>query len=159
IILLVVVGPERLPGLARQAGQMLVRVRNWVQKSPDAALVMRARQELEQELATLKTSLLEVQNVRDEVLGAAKQIEETVSELTWAKLDVGSLLKAPSASSNGQPTPSSASSGAPIDLAGDPEHQIAPPASLGEAAQEAQPDETSVPLPQPTTVQALNGAD
>src|SRR4029079_7742212 len=74
IVLLVVVGPERLPGLARQAGQMLVRGRNWLQSSPDAAVVMRARQEIEQELANLKTSLLEVQSVRDEVLGAAKQI-------------------------------------------------------------------------------------
>ena len=84
IILLVVVGPERLPDLARQAGRMLVRGRNWLQSSPDAAMVMRARQEIEQELATLKTSLLEVQNVRDEVLGAAKQIGAEVNSLTAA---------------------------------------------------------------------------
>src|SRR5690349_19089362 len=84
IILLVVVGPERLPDLARQAGRMLVRGRNWLQSSPDAAMVMRARQEIEQELASLKTSLLEVQSVRDEVLDAAKQIGAEVNSLTAA---------------------------------------------------------------------------
>ena len=84
IILLVVVGPERLPDLARQAGKLLVRGRNWLQSSPDAAMVMRARQEIEQELATLRTSLLEVQSVRDEVLGAAKQIGAEVNSLTSA---------------------------------------------------------------------------
>jgi sec-independent protein translocase protein TatB len=80
IILLVVVGPERLPVLARQGGQMLVRVRNWVQKSPDAAMIMRARQEIEQELASLRSSLLEVQNARDEVMQVAKQVNQTITE-------------------------------------------------------------------------------
>ena len=103
IILLVVVGPERLPDLARQAGRLLVRGRNWLQSSPDAAMVMRARQEIEQELASLKTSLLEVQNVRDEVLGAAKQIGAEVNSLTAttkAELsDLGTI---------GQPKPAAA---------------------------------------------------
>ena len=80
IILLVVVGPERLPGLARQGGQMLVRVRNWVQKSPDAAMIVRARQEIEQELASLRSSLMEVQNARDEVMEVAKQVNQTITE-------------------------------------------------------------------------------
>ena len=42
IIALIVVGPERLPVLARQAGKFLVTVRDWVQKSPDAAMILRA---------------------------------------------------------------------------------------------------------------------
>lgn len=81
ILALVVVGPERLPGMARQAGRMLVTIRNWMQSSPDAALVLRARQEIEQELAQLRTELLEVQSVRDEVMGVAKQIDEAVSPI------------------------------------------------------------------------------
>jgi sec-independent protein translocase protein TatB len=102
IILLVVVGPERLPDLARQAGRLLVRGRNWLQSSPDAAMVMRARQEIEQELATLRTSLLEVQSVRDEVLGAAKQIGAEVNSLTSAtKAELEELGKiAPSKPAN-----------------------------------------------------------
>src|SRR5262245_1475471 len=81
IITLIVVGPERLPGMARQAGRMLVRVRNWMQTSPDAALVLRARQELEQELAQIRSSLLEVQSVGDEVMDVAKQLDEAVSTI------------------------------------------------------------------------------
>jgi sec-independent protein translocase protein TatB len=88
VVLLVAVGPERLPGLARQAGRLLVRGRNWLQSSPDAALILRARQELEQELATLRSSLIEVQSVRDEVLGAAKQLEGSVSSLASTKLSL-----------------------------------------------------------------------
>ncbi len=80
IILLVVVGPERLPGLARQGGQMLVRARNWVQHSPDAAMVLRARQEIEQELSMLRSSLMEVQSARDEMMAVAKQVNQTITE-------------------------------------------------------------------------------
>lgn len=119
IILLVVVGPERLPDLARQGGRLLVRGRNWLQSSPDAAMVMRARQEIEQELANLKTSLLEVQSVRDEVLDAAKQIGDSVGSLTSAAKaefeDIGSIasikpsnplhdLEATLAKAHGQPS-------------------------------------------------------
>ena len=89
IILLVAVGPERLPGFARQAGRMLVQVRNWIQKSPDAAMVLRARQEIEQELAILRSSLMEVQNVRNEVLEAAKQVTTSVSDDVLGELRQG----------------------------------------------------------------------
>jgi sec-independent protein translocase protein TatB len=95
VILLVVVGPERLPDLARQSGRMLVRARNWVQSSPDAAMVLRARQEIEQELASLRTSLMEVQSVRDEVMGVARQLEDSVESFTSAAraelTDIGSI--------------------------------------------------------------------
>lgn len=92
IVLLVVVGPERLPDLARQSGRLLVRARNWLQSSPDAALVLRARQEIEQELALLKNSLLEVQNVRDEVLGAARQLSDSVAPITSSRLSFDDLI-------------------------------------------------------------------
>lgn len=80
IVALVVVGPERLPVLARQAGKMLVTVRNWVQKSPDAAMILRARQEIESELANIRESLAEVQNARDEVVNAARQVNTLVKD-------------------------------------------------------------------------------
>jgi sec-independent protein translocase protein TatB len=96
IITLLVVGPERLPGMARQAGRFLVRVRNWMQTSPDAALVLRARQELEEELAQIRSSLLEVQNVRDEVLDVAKQIDEAVSPIASIRPpSLSELIKEP----------------------------------------------------------------
>jgi sec-independent protein translocase protein TatB len=105
IVLLVVVGPERLPGLARQAGQFLVRARNWLQTSPDAALVLRARAEIEAELASIKNSLMEVQVVRDEVMGAAKQLGDSVNAITPPKLDLNSMINPatePTITANGQ---------------------------------------------------------
>ena len=108
IILLVIVGPERLPGLARQMGRWVVIVRNWMQSSPDAAMVLRARQEIEQELSMLKSSLLEVQSIRDEVLGAAKQFNEAVSPLTEGKMTLDDLINPSSgtgqSSTSGDPT-------------------------------------------------------
>jgi Sec-independent protein translocase protein TatA len=127
IVLLVVVGPERLPGLARQIGQFLVRARNWLQTSPDAALVMRARAELEAELASIKNSLLEVQVVRDEVLGAARQFEDSVNSITPPKVDLNSLVNPPAEptiAANGQaplagetlaPSPADSTASIPLD--------------------------------------------
>jgi len=108
ILLLVVVGPERLPGLARSLGRGLVQVRNWLQTSPDAALVLRARQEIEQELATIRSSLLEVQSVRDEMLGVAKQLDEAVGPIANARTSLANLIKEPAnkplaRTDNGQP--------------------------------------------------------
>lgn len=80
VIALVVVGPERLPVLARQAGKFLVTARDWVQKSPDAAMILRARAEIEQELSNLRSSLAEVQGVRDEVMEATKQLNTVITQ-------------------------------------------------------------------------------
>lgn len=127
VLLLVVVGPERLPDLARQSGRLLVRVRNWVQHSPDAAMVMRARQEIEQELASLRTSLLEVQSVRDEMLGVAKQVEESFESLASAakiELDeIGSL--APSNAKPAIPAAATASPDASAELPAEAAEPIA----------------------------------
>ena len=95
IVLLMVVGPERLPVVARQAGQFLVRARNWLQTSPDAALVLRARAEIEAELASIKNSLMEVQVVRDEVMGAARQLGDSVNSIAPPKFDLNSLVNPP----------------------------------------------------------------
>lgn len=80
VIALVVVGPEKLPVLARQAGKLVVSVRDWVQKSPDAAMILRARQEIESELANIRESLAEVQTARDEVVKAVQQVNTLVKE-------------------------------------------------------------------------------
>ncbi|GAB4113031.1 MAG: hypothetical protein OHK0050_15490 [Roseiflexaceae bacterium] len=81
IILLVVVGPERLPGFARQAGKAIVGLRNWIQRSPDAQLFLRARDELESELQAIRNDLtqemesvrLEMQTVRQEMIQATRE--------------------------------------------------------------------------------------
>jgi sec-independent protein translocase protein TatB len=153
IVLLVVVGPERLPGLARQAGGFLVRARNWLQTSPDAALVMRARQEIEAELASIKTSLMEVQVVRDEVLGAAKQLEDSVGSITSTKLDLNPLAKSPAEqtiAANGQALPGGEAP-APALPAAD-----APATPLDQVSTSELPD-ASLPIEAPAEPRPANG--
>lgn len=146
IVLLVVVGPERLPDLARQAGRLLVRGRNWLQSSPDAALVLRARQEIDQELALLKSSLLEVQSVRDEVLGAARQLNDVVAPLSGRRFDIDDLIGQPPAAlsdapANGQPA-------APPELA------VPPPPDLAALAEPPAPAPPAPALDRPAAAPA-----
>lgn len=180
VVLLVAVGPERLPGLARHAGKLLVRGRNWLQSSPDAALILRARQEIEQELASIRSSLLEVQSVRDEVLGAAKQLEDSVTSLASTKVpldDIGTIAppavsgtpgstaapEAPTLDKPAMPTVSVPSTGSPSTSSPPAESgtgtgPAAPPAP--QPAPEIKLDQWSVarqPTPQATTPRA-NGA-
>lgn len=89
VILLLVFGPERLPELARQAGRFVVRIRDWIQQSPDAALILRARQDLETELEALRAELTrevesvrqDLQTVRSDLVDASKLIEESAQEV------------------------------------------------------------------------------
>lgn len=92
IVLLVVVGPERLPALSRQAGRLLVRGRDWFQNKPEMEMMLRARQELEGELAALRAGLREVQLVRDEVMGATRQLTDAVNPLVSARPNFIELL-------------------------------------------------------------------
>lgn len=129
IVLLVAVGPERLPSLARQAGKLLVRGRTWLQSSPDAALIMRARQEIEQELATLKSSLVEVQSVRDEVLGAAKQIGDSVGSLASTRIDLDDIPSIAPPTAVGEPAPELPPAAAPTMASAAVEPADTPPAA------------------------------
>ena len=157
IVLLVAVGPERLPGLARQAGRLLVRGRNWLQSSPDAALILRARQEIEQELATLRSSLLEVQSVRDEVIGAVKQAEGSIGSITSTRIpfDSGRSIAPPAAA---QETASPAEAVEPFDLEElPPAPDVQPPVASPPVVPELRLDQWSVartpaPTPRPNGV-------
>lgn len=92
VIMLLVFGPERLPEFARQAGRFVVRVRDWIQRSPDAALVLRARAELESELQAIRAELTrevesvrqDLQSVRSDLADAGKLIEQSAQEAASA---------------------------------------------------------------------------
>jgi sec-independent protein translocase protein TatB len=155
IVLLVVVGPERLPGLARQAGSFLVRARNWLQTSPDAALVMRARAEIEAELASIKTSLLEVQVVRDEVMGAAKQLGDSVGSIAPPKFDLNSMVNPPveqTIAANGQILPAGET-----PAPGPPDGTTAADTPLDQRSTLELPEGSSVPSHPPAEAQPTNG--
>lgn len=88
VIMLLAFGPERLPEFARQAGRFIVRVRDWIQHSPDAAMVLRARAELESELQAIRAELTrevesvrqDLQHVRSDLVDAGKLIEQSAEE-------------------------------------------------------------------------------
>lgn len=88
VIMLLAFGPERLPEFARQAGRFVVRVRDWIQHSPDAAMVLRARAELESELQAIRAELTrevesvrqDLQHVRSDLADAGKLIEQSAEE-------------------------------------------------------------------------------
>ncbi|MDQ2996244.1 MAG: twin-arginine translocase TatA/TatE family subunit [Chloroflexota bacterium] len=155
IVLLVVVGPERLPGLARQAGGFMVRARNWLQTSPDAALVMRARAEIEAELASIKNSLMEVQVVRDEVMDAARQLGDSVGSIAPPKFDINSLANSPAEqtiAANGQLIPAGETSGLVL-----PDGTNATSTRLDQRSTLELPDGSSVPIHPSAEVQPTNG--
>jgi Sec-independent protein translocase protein TatA len=155
IVLLVVVGPERLPGLARQAGGFLVRARNWLQTSPDAALVMRARAEIEAELASIKNSLMEVQVVRDEVLDAARQFEDSVGSLAPPKLDLNNLVNPPAEQTIAANGPAVLAGEAPTLV--QPDSTTAAGIPLDQRSTLELPSSSSVPIPPPAEAQPTNG--
>ncbi|HWQ13532.1 MAG TPA: twin-arginine translocase TatA/TatE family subunit [Roseiflexaceae bacterium] len=96
ILLLVVVGPERLPEFARQAGKFVIRVRDWIARSPDAQMVLRAREEIEQELQEIRRSLTEevetvrkeLESVRGDLAEAARMVEESADAVAKTPLDL-----------------------------------------------------------------------
>ena len=67
IVTLIVIGPERLPEFARSVGRNIVRLRNWMNASPDAQLLIQLRRELEGEISAIRSTLRqEMQSVRAE---------------------------------------------------------------------------------------------
>ncbi len=139
VIMLLVFGPERLPEFARQAGRFVVRVRNWIQSSPDAAMVLRARAELESELQAIRAELTrevesvrqDLQNVRSDLADAGKLIEQSAQEAASAsKIELPDVTVEatpsihPSASATADPspalsTPHATSAATPVEQSAD----------------------------------------
>jgi sec-independent protein translocase protein TatB len=95
ILLLVVIGPERLPEFARQAGRFVIRIRDWIARSPDAQMVLRAREEIEEELKEIRRSLTEevetvrkeLESVRGDLAEAARMVEESADAVAKTQID------------------------------------------------------------------------
>jgi sec-independent protein translocase protein TatB len=77
VLALLVIGPERLPGFARSIGRGIVRLRNWVNNSPDAQILLQVQRELEAEISDIRTTLRqEVQSVRAEMELVRNDLEQ-----------------------------------------------------------------------------------
>jgi sec-independent protein translocase protein TatB len=86
IVALIVIGPERLPGFARSIGRSIVRLRNWMNASPDAQMLLQVQRELEIEINDIRSTL------RQEVLNVRAEFEEVRQDLSIASRTVDSSL-------------------------------------------------------------------
>jgi len=82
---LIVLGPERLPGFARSLGKSIIRLRNWMNASPDAKVLLQIQQELQSEINDIRSTLREVTNsVRTDLNDTSNNIAMTTSSLNTA---------------------------------------------------------------------------
>ena len=82
---LIVLGPERLPGFARSLGKSIIRLRNWMNASPDAKVLLQIQQELQSEINDIRSTLREVTNsVRTDLNDTSNNIALTTSSLNTA---------------------------------------------------------------------------
>jgi sec-independent protein translocase protein TatB len=86
IVALIVIGPKHLPGFARSIGRNIVRLRNWMNASPDAQMLLQVQRELELEINDIRSTL------RQEVLNVRAEFEEVRQDLVWPSRTVDSSL-------------------------------------------------------------------
>lgn len=149
ILLLVVVGPERLPGFARAAGRFVVRTRDWIARSPDAQMVLRAREDLEQELNELRRSLTEdvemvrkeLEDVRGDLAEATRMVEESAEEVARTRIELDEPTAPPATAHMSAPadTPVQASDAAPAAETAAPDLAPAHADALASAPADATP--------------------
>lgn len=94
VLALLVIGPERLPGFARSIGRGIVRLRNWINNSPDAQVLLQVQRELEAEISDIRTTL------RQEVQSVRAEMELVRSDLEQASRTVDTSLSTAAASAN-----------------------------------------------------------
>lgn len=105
IVTLIVIGPERLPGFARSLGRNIVRLRNWMNASPDAQLILQLQHELESEINDIRSTL------RQEMQSVRAEFDEVRHDLQTASTTVDhSLTQATTAATSAQSSNNSVAS-------------------------------------------------
>jgi sec-independent protein translocase protein TatB len=107
IVALLVVGPERLPDFARSIGRNIVRLRNWMNTSPDAQLFVQVQRELQGEIADIRATL------RQEMQIVRAEVESVRGDLNTASRTVDTSLQSAATAANiAPPRPASIPSAA-----------------------------------------------
>ncbi len=108
IVTLIVIGPERLPEFARSVGRNIVRLRNWMNASPDAQLLIQLRRELEGEISEIRSTLrqemqsvrAEFDEVRQDLQTAGTAVDQSLTTATQAIQGTTSTNVASSSTAN-----------------------------------------------------------
>lgn len=108
VVTLIVIGPERLPGFARSLGRNIVRLRNWMNASPDAQLIIQLQRELEGEINDIRSTLrqemqsvrAEFDEVRHDLQTASSTVDQSLVHATAAATSAPSLGVASSSTAN-----------------------------------------------------------
>lgn len=76
---LIVVGPERLPDMARSAGRLVAWLMAWQQRSPEFQTIQQIRHDMQQEIVDLRDELMRTQK---QLANSVQPLQETVPSLS-----------------------------------------------------------------------------
>src|SRR5688500_16574584 len=87
VLVLVIFGLERLPGMGRSLGKMVARVLAWQYTSPEAQLLMEIRRDLEKEITDIRDEMIRARqalDVRPELEQSLREAQQAVREAELA---------------------------------------------------------------------------
>jgi sec-independent protein translocase protein TatB len=76
---LIVVGPERLPDMARSAGRLVAWLMAWQQRSPEFQTIQQIRHDMQQEIVDLRDELMRTQK---QLANSVQPLQQTVPSLS-----------------------------------------------------------------------------
>ncbi|NYT76131.1 twin-arginine translocase subunit TatB [Alcaligenaceae bacterium] len=160
LIALIVIGPERLPKVARTVGHLLGRAQRYVgdvksdiQREMDLDELDNLKGQMEEAAKSVKSSM---ENARDSLKEPLKEAEQALGEASASLESVVDHVKARTednaasqTAANDAPSDTTATPAiAPTSTDSLPERPVQSPVTAGPAAQDApQPDNDTLPLP------------
>jgi sec-independent protein translocase protein TatB len=113
ILGLIVVGPERLPEMARSAGRFFGRLIAWQQQSPEFQTIQQVRQEIQNEITGLRNEISQtqqqvvsnVQALQQSVPSLKEELAEATNEISQAARAGGAAKPAGKPSDRAKPLP------------------------------------------------------
>lgn len=112
---LIVLGPERLQGLARSGGRLIAQLLAWQHQSPEARMVQKMRHDFEQEVVELRDELVRAREQLDISTEMSRLQQETTATVAASTAATGQPLR-----SEEPPAPRSEEPPAPLPAAEEP---------------------------------------
>lgn len=142
ILGLIVVGPERLPEMARSAGRFLGRIIAWQQQSPEFQTIQQVRQEIQNEITGLRNEISQtqqqvvsnVQALKQSVPSLKEELAEATNEISQAARAGGAATLAGKQPDRAKPLPATYQRDRPVNGAAE-ETTEQPDDMIGEQSQ------------------------